>query len=194
MYLLNDISFISTINKNYQYDLTKLLKVYHWNVWLTLTMTILTLIAFSSMKYTLWKSLISYTEPLLGKGNPLAIKCFTYITYLLALIPIIEIIKNELLVNLVAIEEIKSDTIDDLLSPNVVTLIFDYKDYIQESKQLDEEILSRKLSNLFIKTKAASSEYVLELRNPDELKKLGRNIAIMEDDFSLKYIQVSNKI
>jgi len=195
MYLINDISFISTVNKNHQYDLAKLLKVYDWTVWLTLTLTILILIALASVKYTLWKSFISFTEPLFGKGNPLAIKCFTYVTYLLALIPIIEIIKNELLSSLVAMDEIKSDTLDDLLNPNVFTGIFDdIPYYFEESEKVDEEILKRKLIALFNKTKEITLEFLLKLHNPEESNKIKRDFAIIDDDISLRNIQVSISI
>src|SRR5581483_3441593 len=64
LYLVNQISFISTIDTKHNYDLTKLLKVYHWSIWLTLAALVSILILLANNKYTFWKSFWSYIEPL----------------------------------------------------------------------------------------------------------------------------------
>lgn len=130
LYLSNQISIISTVEKYHDYESMKCLKVYHWTVWFVLAMIIFFLITFSVIirKESLWKAFWSFVSALLlQNGSPRAIKCFTFTAYLLALIPFIEIIRNELLVNLVTIRETKADTIDDLLNSNIRVYMFDDK-------------------------------------------------------------------
>src|SRR5882757_1050274 len=87
LYLINQVSFLSTFDTKHDYDLTKLLKVYHWSSWIILILMNFILISISSYKNTLWKSFWSFIDPLFGDGNSLSLKCFSYALYLLALIP-----------------------------------------------------------------------------------------------------------
>src|SRR5882757_3993574 len=129
LYLINQISFISTFKTKHDYDLTKLLKVYHWSSWITLAAMISILILLANNQNTFWKSFWSFIDPLFGKGNSLSIKCFSYALYLLALIPIIEIVKNEILASLMIFKELKFDTLDDFINPKVVVWMLDNPNY-----------------------------------------------------------------
>jgi hypothetical protein len=193
LYLSNQISIISTVDLYHDYEPTKCLKVYNWKVWLVLEMIIFFLIAFTLIirKVSLRKAFWSFVNPLFHQNvSTRAINCFTYTTYLLALIPFIEIIRNELLINLVTIREFKVDTIDDLLNPKIRVYMFDDKDYwLKEIEMLDEEgELKDKLKSLFHKTKHYSLQQWFEFTLNSG--KIGRNYAAIEDEYSMEWFQV----
>jgi hypothetical protein len=194
LYLSNKISIMSTIDTKQGYDLTRIIEVYHWTSWLTLFALIIFLISFSCIKNTIKQSFWAFIEPIFAKGNSLAIKCFTYTCYLLALVPFLEIMKNEILVNLVTIKEIKSDTIDDLFNPKVVVYLFDNQlsYFSEEIEKIKDTQFGKKLARLLFKIKEANVDDLLRLlQQPEQVKQVGRNYAIIMNDHSMKWFYVS---
>ena len=152
------------------------------------------LILLANNKYTFWKSFWSFIDPLFDKGNSLSIKCFSYTLYLLALIPIIEIVKNELLTSLVVYKELKFDTLDDFINPKVVVWMHDNPNYWRrESEKINDTQLSLKLQTLFKKIDKPYNihDFISLIQSPDKLRKVGRNYAVIEDEFSLKWFKVN---
>jgi len=119
----------------------------------------------------------------------------TYGAYILALIPFLEIIRNELLANLVAVKETSYHTIDDLLNPKTFIFMNGDFDYLrEENRKLDHDSeLREKLEKLLDKIgKRSSASDILKLvSNPDQLKKIGRNIVLIDDEYSMRWLEVS---
>src|SRR5581483_6785621 len=150
LYLVNQISILSTFDTIHDYNLRNLLNVYHWSCFVMMAVMILILIRLASYKNTLWKSFWSFIDPLVGEGNNHSIKCFSYTLYLLALIPFLEVIRNEFMTSLIAVKEVKLDTLDDLLDPEVTVYMFKSPQYWKnESKMIDDDVLKTKLNILF---------------------------------------------
>jgi hypothetical protein len=194
LYLINRLSILSTFDTKHDYDLMNLLKVYHWSCWLTLAAIISILILLASYNNTFWKSFWSFIDPLLSKGNSHSIKCFSYALYLFALIPFLQIIQNELLANLVAVKEIKSDTIDDLLDPKITIFMFhDRESLRRDIDKVDDFELRVKLQSLLTKIGKTSSleDWINLTQEPDQMRRIGRNYAFMNDEYSLRWTQVS---
>jgi hypothetical protein len=140
------------------------------------------------------KSFWAFIDPLLGEGNPLAIRSFTYVTYLLALIPFLEIIRNELLVNLVLVKERSSDTIEDLLDPKVFVFLFDNKEYWEkECLKLDDPQLKANFEQLLskISSKSNMNDLFELILDKNKVKKVGRNFAVIWNQYDIRYMDVS---
>ena len=97
LYLLNQISILSSFDTIHDYNLINLLNVYHWSCLVMLAVCVLLFILISSLKSTIWDSFWAYIDPLIGRKDNKTFKSFSYTIYLLALIPFLEIIRNELL-------------------------------------------------------------------------------------------------
>ena len=195
LYLLNEISILSTFDIKRDYNLSNLLNVYHWSCFVVLAVCVLLFILISSLKSTLWKSIWAYIDPLIGRYDNTTFKSFSYTFYLLALIPFIEIIRNELLASLVTMKEVKSDTLDDLLDPEITVFMFrEIKYWKNESRLIADELLERKFDSLFEKSTHSSLGSWFEMfNNPDQLKKKVRRMACLHDEFSIKMAKVGLK-
>jgi hypothetical protein len=194
LYFSNQISILSTVEKNFHYDLNKLLSFYQSNVWFTLFGLILFLISFTAIKNPIRNSSWAFIDPLFREGNPRAIKCFSYSVYLVALIPFLNVISNELLVNLVAVKEHTSNTINDLLDPSIFVLLFDNKEYWEkEMRKLDDSHLKTDFSRLLSKvTRKSDINDLMELiQNKEKVAKIGRHFALIGGEHELKLIGVS---
>lgn len=160
-----------------------------------LALMISILITLSSYKNTFYKSFWSFIDPLVGKGNSLSLKCFSYALYLIALIPFIEIIRNELHSSLLVMKEIKFDTIEELLDPKVVVIMFKDPIYwLKESARINDVELSIKLQLLFkkIDKQFNSDDWMILIQNKDKFRKVGRNYALIEDEFSMRWFKVNS--
>jgi len=196
LYLSNEISILSTVDRIDEYDSTSMLKVYNWDTWITFMITLIVLISISSVKTTLRHSFWSFIDPLFGKDNPHAVKGLTYALYLLAIIPFIEIMRNELLVKLVTVKEKSCDTIDDLMDPRVKVFSFIDMDYLnQVNKNIEDARLRQKLDKLFKKIGKSTglSDWLELIQEHGEIKKFGRNYAMIENEYQLIQIQVCKR-
>jgi hypothetical protein len=152
------------------------------------------LILLTSYNNTLWKSFWAFIDPLFGKGNSLSLKCFSFVLYLLALIPFLEIIRNELLTSLVSVKEIKSDTIDDLLDPRITVYTFvDPQYWKSESKMIDDIQLRNKLQAFFDKIgkRSEPEDWFNLMQDTHKLKSIGRNYAFIDYEYQIRRVQVS---
>jgi hypothetical protein len=194
LYLINGLSILSTFHTKHDYNLSNLLKVYHWSSWLTLVTMIFILILLTSYYNTIWKSFWSFIDPLLGSGDSNSLKCFSFALYLLALIPFLEIIRNELLASLVAVKEIKSETIDDLLDPKITVYMFQKPQFWKkESEKIDDIQLRVKLQALFTKIGKSSgiNDWLNLMQDTHKLKSVGRNYAFFSNEYKIRHVQVS---
>jgi hypothetical protein len=195
LYLSNELSILSTVDKIDEHDLTSMLKVYNWDTWITFMVFLFILISFSSIKTTLWNSFWSFFNPLFGQENPHALKSLTYVFYLLALIPLLEIMRNELLVKLVAVKEKSCDTIDDLMNPNVKVFSFNMNYINHVNKIVEDTQLRQKLEKLLKKIGKSKgvADWIELIQNPEEIKKVGRNYALIDSEYSMGWIQVCKR-
>jgi hypothetical protein len=196
LYLSNQFSFISTVDRIDDYDLKSMLKVYHWNTWISFGILFLTIISITSMKSTLWNSFWSFIAPLFDQTNPRAIKSFIYVSYLLTLIPFLGIIKNELLANLIAVKEKSYDTIDDLVQSNVTIFMFEDINYLRmENSKINDVEFRENLDKLFDKIGKRSrvGDWIKLVNNRKEVLKVGRNYATINNEYAMNWIQVRTK-
>jgi hypothetical protein len=195
LYLVNQISILSTFDTKHDYNLGNLLNVYHLSCLVTMAVCVLLFISITSLKSTLWKSFWAYVDPLIGRRDNMTFKCFSYTIYLLALIPFLEIIRNELLASLITVKEVKLDTLDDLLDPKVTVYMFINHNYwSHESEMIDDVQLKEKLKSLFTKVSKQTNveDWLKLLQNPDELRGTERKSACIYDDYRMRWIKVIN--
>jgi hypothetical protein len=195
LYFVNQISILSTFDTKHDYKLSNLLKVYHWSCLVVLAVCVLLFILIASIKSTLWKSFWGYVDPLIGRRDNLTFHSFSFTLYLLALIPLLEIVRNELLASLIAVKEVKIDTLDDLLDPKVIVYMFkDPKQWRKESEMIGDVQLKEKLKSFFTKVGNQTSveDWIKLLQNPDQLRGTERKSACIHDDFQMRRMKVSN--
>jgi len=111
------------------------------------------------------------------------------------LIPFLEIIKNELLANLVAVKETSFDTVDGLLNPKAYILMWGDLDLmrVENEKLVHDSQLRKKLEKLFDKIgKRINAADILKFAlDPDKVKRIGRNLVFMSDQYSSRWVEVS---
>ena len=118
----------------------------------------------------------------------------SFALYLLALIPFLEIIRNELLTNLVAVKEIRSDTIDDLLDERITVYMFENPLWWKnESEKVDNVPLRVKLEALFTKIgkRSGVNEWLNLIQDTSKVKRVGRNYAFFDDEHKIRWVKVS---
>jgi hypothetical protein len=64
---------------------------------------------------------------------------------------------------------------------------------LEERKRIDDAQLSLKLQMLFkkIDKQYKIDDFISLIQSPDKVRKVGRNYAVIEDEFSLKWFKVN---
>ena len=87
-------------------------------------------------------------------------------------------------------KEMKSDTLDDLLDPELTVFMFKEPKYWKnESRMINDEQLKTKLENLFDKLNYSSIDGWLEMFQNYEMKKIGK-MAFLDNEFTMKWVKV----
>jgi hypothetical protein len=174
------------------------------NVWITLFTTMIFLVIFTaafskffnykSNKFmdSIQSSIWIYYQPLIGKSN-IRKPNLLYLLWLLMIIPMVEIFRNDLLANLISAPTQMADTIDDLLDTRISnTYIYAESHYnylrlaINESQ---DSLILRKLKRVADKSSIITPKNAYELLiDPDHSKmqnfvKFG---AIIGDEHAIK--------
>jgi hypothetical protein len=196
LYLENQLLMVSPVIKESAPTVMSIRRAYDEYEWIAILSTILFLIIFNTIITKnmnkeniinrLCLSLWSYYQPLIGKGEPRKPMNFVYLFWLIGVIPLVEIFKNDLLANLVSIPDVYTNNIDDLLDYNRKT--FMHRDDIYNFRGLkivQDTKLQEKLRRLAEKSDEIEMDSVLKLRDSPKYLK---HFSFIEDEYSIKWI------
>lgn len=163
IFMENELVFISPVIKQSKSHSLNILKTYGTHIWMLILATLLLLIIFNAFfEYNLilppLKKLVSsawvYFQPLISRGSGREPFNVFYLLWLISVLPLVEIFKNDLLANLVLQPEIYINDISDLLQDGQQTFAHSskIKFWTQGLAQLNDSHLKEKLKLLSNKT------------------------------------------
>jgi hypothetical protein len=193
---------MTAIIKQSKYSSLFILQTYNIDVWLTLLSTVLLLSLINSIKLTKNNDTIKWLieknlsviwiicESLLGKGKRNKLFTISYLFWLISILPIIEILKNELFSIIINVPERMVNNIDELLDEKMMSLTFSKGDFEMIDK---ESQLSSALEEKFIKLSQKTilfEEKTIKrfIKTPNELENFIKKMAVLEDQYSMQWL------
>jgi len=192
---------MTAIIKQSKYSSLFILQTYNIDVWLTLLSTVLLLSLINSInlmkrndtiKWLIEKNLSVIwiiCESLLGKGGRKKLFTISYLFWLISILPIIEILKNELFSIIINVPERMVNNIDELLDEKIMSVTLYKDDFAMIDKEsqlsfaLKEKFIKLRQKTILLEEKA----FFQLLKTPDEWKSFIKKMAILEDQFSMQW-------
>ncbi len=206
MYLSDQMAILSAVRKMNDNSFDHIWSCYDWSVWIAfILITLLSIIITMRSRemrnqsgiQSFLSSLWIHFEPLLGEGNVIKHKSLLYLCYLLALFPLIIIFENELLAKLVSNQKLRFNSVEEILAHEDMNPKVNYRHnkyfYKNQTDKLEDSILKRELSafenriSVFTMTELSNI-----IDNPEKVIDYFERLVILGDDFSIRFIKVSN--
>jgi hypothetical protein len=205
LFIQNQMSMLTPVIKTQRYSsLINLSRIYDSSVWLTLIaiLIFLSFITTFKMKYInkdkgklyllFGESLWIYFKTLLDKGDQKKFITYSYLFWLISILPVIEIYKNELFAKIVLVSERRVDTIDDIIADGSITVTINEKDLRnlrKESVKTEDDVMREKINKLVSKTITLNADIIFNyIENVSEMKNRLKRVTILEDEYSMRWL------
>ena len=204
LYISNQMVILSPDIPQQKYPVDHILNTFDIKIWSLIIMSLIFIMFINRFSFKLksvnirlqniWQLFWIHFWPMIGKPHNLGFRCYLYLLWIIALFPLTEIVKNDLLANLLNQELIPLETIDDILElydKKIVTRIYtdsfkvtDYNHYIKtntiEKSEFTDKLL--KMSKLFIKINEDIMDLVPFLDDPEQMVKIISSSVLIEDE------------
>jgi len=205
LYLLNKLTFAGKIRKEKYSQNVDVMKGFSSEVWFLILISLLIYIFLNCLteKFRnktlliskIFSSFYTYLLPFINCGDNRKPFTIIYLFWLISLFPLVEIFKNDLLANLVALNETKIETIQQLIDSN--NRGFSYNErVITKLIENPNEDLKEGLEILETRTKTfrqllTNTDLIETSKSPEQIAKFFDSVTLIDDELN---IQVSYEI
>jgi len=202
LYISYELSMISAIIKQSQTSFDYLTQTYQMSVWILLLTTILFLSLFtkillnskSDAKETFWSSFWIYFSILIGNCSLKQNLNIMQLLFVLSMFPFIEIIRNNLLSNLISVPERNANNINDLINGYYKPYLIDRDLKKALSEQINKQEIDYKFKEKIIKLNKIVTNFALTdslglLKDRNKLQQLANRLTILKSQMTMPNVK-----